>query len=52
MFGKIKQFRRITTWYKMLKINYFKLLHLTLGFLRLEQQETVNTPYAAPDSAA
>ena len=44
LFGKAKQFRRVATRYEKLKVTYPGLLHLTLGFIRLRRQKTVNTP--------
>ena len=44
LFGKVKQFRRVATRYEKLKVTYLGLLHLTLGFIRLRRQNTVNTP--------
>jgi transposase len=44
LFGRVKPFRRVATRYEKLKVTYLGLLHLTLGFIRLKRQKTVNTP--------
>ena len=44
LFGRVKQFRRVATRYEKLKATYLGLLHLTLGFIRLKRQKTVNRP--------
>jgi transposase len=42
-FAKLKQFRRLATRYEKLKVTFLGLLHLTLGFIRLRNQKSVNT---------
>ena len=44
LFAKAKQFRRIATRYEKLKVTYRGMLHLVLGFIRLRNRNTVNTP--------
>ena len=43
LFGKAKQFRRIATRYEKLKVTFLGLLHLVLGFIRLQRRTNVNT---------